>query len=105
MDGCGQISEIGTVTFDSENPGTTKGKIVVAANSLTLPNSMQQGHMRGDKWMDVAKYPRSERLRSIPRIPARPKAKLSLPPTLSPCPIRCSKATCAAINGWMWPNI
>ena len=47
----------GTVTFDSENPGATKGKIVVAANTMTLPNTMQQGHMRGPQWMDAAKYP------------------------------------------------
>jgi polyisoprenoid-binding protein YceI len=47
----------GTVTFDPENPSATKGKIVIAANTLTLPNTMQQGHMRSDKWMDVAKYP------------------------------------------------
>jgi len=47
----------GTVSFDPENPGATKGKIVVAASTLTLPNSMQQGHMRGSQWMDVAKYP------------------------------------------------
>ena len=46
----------GTVTFDPENPGATKGKIVVAADTLTLPNSMQQGHMRGPQWMDAAKY-------------------------------------------------
>lgn len=47
----------GTVTFDPEHPGATTGKIVVAANTLKLPNSMQQGHMRGGQWMDVAKYP------------------------------------------------
>ena len=47
----------GTVTFDPENPASTKGKIVIAASSLTLPNPMQQGHMRGNQWMDVAKYP------------------------------------------------
>lgn len=47
----------GTVTFDPENPAAAKGKIVVAANSLTLPNTMQQGHMRGKQWMDVEKYP------------------------------------------------
>lgn len=47
----------GTVTFDPENPSATKGKIVVAANTLSLPNTMQQGHMRSDKWMDVEKYP------------------------------------------------
>lgn len=47
----------GSVTFDPEHPGATKGKIVVAASSLTLPNSMQQGHMRGKQWMDVENYP------------------------------------------------
>lgn len=47
----------GTVTFDPENPSATKGKIIVAAETLTLPNTMQQGHMRGEMWMDVAKYP------------------------------------------------
>lgn len=47
----------GTVTFDPDHPGATTGKIVVAANTLMLPNTMQQGHMRGGQWMDVAKYP------------------------------------------------
>src|SRR3954452_6929206 len=47
----------GRVTFDPENPSATKGKIIVAANTLTLPNAMQQGHMRGPQWMDAAKYP------------------------------------------------
>jgi polyisoprenoid-binding protein YceI len=47
----------GSVSFDPENPAATKGKIVVAADSLTLPNPMQQGHMRSDKWLDVVKYP------------------------------------------------
>src|SRR5271166_1944868 len=47
----------GTVTFDPENPGATTGKIVVAAESLTVPNPMQMGHMHSDKWLDVATYP------------------------------------------------
>ena len=47
----------GTVSFDPENPTATTGKIVVAADSLTLPNTMQQGHMRGSQWMDTAKFP------------------------------------------------
>jgi polyisoprenoid-binding protein YceI len=47
----------GTVTFDPQNPAATKGKIVVAADSMTLPNTMQQGHMRGPQWMDAAKFP------------------------------------------------
>jgi polyisoprenoid-binding protein YceI len=47
----------GTVTFDPENPGATKGSIVVSSASLTVPNSMQQGHMHSAMWLDVAKYP------------------------------------------------
>jgi len=47
----------GTVTFDSENPGATTGKIVVATSSLMVPNSMQRGHMLSDKWLDAAKFP------------------------------------------------
>ena len=33
----------GTVTFDPENPGATTGKIVVAADSLTVPNPDAEG--------------------------------------------------------------
>jgi len=47
----------GTVTFDPENPGATKGKIIVATTSLMLPNPMQKQHMLSDKWLDAAKYP------------------------------------------------
>ena len=47
----------GTVTFDPENPGATKGKIVVAASSLHVGNPTMKEHLHSDKWMDVAKYP------------------------------------------------
>ena len=47
----------GTVTFDPENPGATKGKIIVATASLMLPNPMQKQHMLSDKWLDAAKFP------------------------------------------------
>ena len=47
----------GTVTFDPENPGATKGKIIVATASLMLPNPMQKQHMLSDKWLDATKYP------------------------------------------------
>jgi polyisoprenoid-binding protein YceI len=47
----------GAVTFDPENPGVTRGKIIVAAGSLMLPNPMQRQHMLGDKWLDAAKFP------------------------------------------------
>ena len=44
----------GSVSFDAANPGATKGKIVVAANSLFVPNSMMKDHMHGKDWLDVA---------------------------------------------------
>jgi polyisoprenoid-binding protein YceI len=47
----------GTLNFDPENPGTTTGKIVVAAESLTVPNPMQKEHLHGANWLDVTKYP------------------------------------------------
>jgi len=46
----------GKVEFDPANPGATTGKIVVAADSLTVPNAMMQDHMRGSQWLDVAKF-------------------------------------------------
>lgn len=46
----------GTVTFDPENPGATKGKIVVDATSLTVPNPMMKEHLHGAMWMDSAKF-------------------------------------------------
>ena len=47
----------GTVTFDPDKPADTKGKIVVTSASLTVPNSMMNGHLHSDKWMDATKYP------------------------------------------------
>lgn len=46
----------GTVVFDPANPAATKGKIVVAADSLTVPNPMMKEHMHGGQWMDVANH-------------------------------------------------
>jgi polyisoprenoid-binding protein YceI len=47
----------GTVSFDPENPGGIKGKIVVAAKSLHVGNPTMKEHMHGDGWLDVAKHP------------------------------------------------
>jgi polyisoprenoid-binding protein YceI len=47
----------GTVTFDPANPGATKGRIVVAASSLHVPNPTMKEHMHGAMWLDVAKHP------------------------------------------------
>ena len=46
----------GTVDFDADKPAATKGKIVVAAKSLTVGNSMMQEHLHSDGWLDVAKH-------------------------------------------------
>jgi polyisoprenoid-binding protein YceI len=47
----------GTVTFDPENPAALQGKIVVASESLMVPNPMQKEHLHGTNWLDVATYP------------------------------------------------
>jgi polyisoprenoid-binding protein YceI len=47
----------GTVSFDPENPAATTGKIVVASESMTVPNPMQKEHLHSPNWLDVAKYP------------------------------------------------
>ena len=47
----------GTVDFDPANPGAVKGKIVVAAASLKVPNPLMKEHLDSDKWLDVAKFP------------------------------------------------
>ena len=46
----------GTVTFDPQDPGATRGKIIVATSSLTVPNGMQTSIMRGKQWLDAEKY-------------------------------------------------
>lgn len=43
----------GTVTFDPADPGSTKGKIVIAASSLHVPNPTMKEHMHGGQWLDV----------------------------------------------------
>ena len=47
----------GLVQFDPEAPGSFTGKIIIAANSLNVPNSMMKDHLLSEKWIDAAKYP------------------------------------------------
>ena len=47
----------GTITFDPQNPGATKGKILVAAKSLMVPNGLMRQHLHSNKWLDVEKFP------------------------------------------------
>jgi len=46
----------GTVEFDPSDPGVAKGKIVVAASSLHVPNPTMKEHLHGGQWLDVAKH-------------------------------------------------
>jgi len=48
----------GSVMFDPADPGSVKGKIVVEAASLHVPNSMMQNHLQSPMWLDVAKNPK-----------------------------------------------
>ena len=47
----------GMISFDPENPAATTGKIVVASESLTVPNPMMKEHLHGASWLEVGKYP------------------------------------------------
>lgn len=47
----------GEVHFDPADPSATKGKIVVEAASMQVPNSAMKEHMHAKDWMDVATHP------------------------------------------------
>ena len=47
----------GTVLFDPENPAATTGKIIVASDSLTVPNPLQKEHLHGANWLNTTNYP------------------------------------------------
>lgn len=46
----------GSVVFDPEVPEATKGRIVLAAASLTVGNPTMLDHLRGAQWLDVAQH-------------------------------------------------
>jgi polyisoprenoid-binding protein YceI len=43
--------------FDPANPAATRGRLVVAAETLHVPNPVMKQHLHSAQWMDVAKYP------------------------------------------------
>ena len=47
----------GTIVVDLEDPTKTSGKIIVATNSLTVPNSLMREHLVGEKWLNVEAHP------------------------------------------------
>lgn len=50
----------GTVSFDSENPKATTGKIVVQAKSLHTENKGMKDTLHAADWLDVEKHPTIE---------------------------------------------
>lgn len=47
----------GTVTTDPETLAEFKGKLVVAVESLQVPNPIMNGHLHGEGWLDAKKFP------------------------------------------------
>jgi polyisoprenoid-binding protein YceI len=47
----------GEIVFDPANPGATRGRIVLAAASLTVGNPVMREHLHGDGWLAVADHP------------------------------------------------
>jgi polyisoprenoid-binding protein YceI len=47
----------GTVTTDPETLADFSGKLVVAVDSLQVPNPIMNGHVHGEMWLDAKKYP------------------------------------------------
>lgn len=46
----------GKVTFDPDRPEQISGRLVVAANTLHVPNPKMNEHLHSAEWLDVAKY-------------------------------------------------
>jgi polyisoprenoid-binding protein YceI len=47
----------GTIHFDPARPEATKGRIVLATNTLTVGNPLMREHLHGANWLDVATHP------------------------------------------------
>jgi polyisoprenoid-binding protein YceI len=47
----------GSVTADPSSPADVKGKIIVATETLHVPNPVMKDHLHGPKWLDVKTHP------------------------------------------------
>lgn len=47
----------GRLEFDPAAPAKTTGRIVVPVSGLKAPVDAMSGHLRGERWLDGAKYP------------------------------------------------
>lgn len=50
----------GSVVLDLEKPANSTGSVIVDAGTLKTYNTLMTGHMQGEQWMDVKKYPTIE---------------------------------------------
>lgn len=50
----------GDLVIDAKNPSASRGKIVIATASMKSPNDLMTEHLRGDGWLNAAKYPTIE---------------------------------------------
>lgn len=46
----------GTVDFDPTQPEALSGQILLATDSLEVPNDLMRDHMLGEKWLDAEQY-------------------------------------------------
>lgn len=47
----------GTITADPANPADVKGRIIVATETLHVPNPVMKEHLHGPKWLDISTHP------------------------------------------------
>lgn len=47
----------GDISFDEQNPATSKFDITIDAASINTGNGLQNKHAKSDEWFDVTKYP------------------------------------------------
>jgi polyisoprenoid-binding protein YceI len=47
----------GSLTIDPRNPASIRGTITASVATMKTGNNMRDGHLRGDQWLDAARFP------------------------------------------------
>lgn len=47
----------GSLQFDPANPNATKGTVTIPVAGMRAPVDAMSDHLKGEKWLDAAKYP------------------------------------------------
>lgn len=50
----------GDLVIDTKTPSASRGKIIIATASMKAPVDLMTDHLRGNGWLDAAKYPTIE---------------------------------------------